>query len=82
LVLVYKNNYNYKYAGENLAIDFIDSSQVIEAWLNSPSHRANLLNQNYQEIGVAVVSGNLEGYETTLVVQVLELPKKLQFLSQ
>lgn len=71
-----KNNYNYKYAGENLAIDFIDSSQVIEAWLNSPSHRANLLNQNYQEIGVAVVSGDLEGYETTLVVQVFGTPKE------
>mgnify|MGYP002682242939 FL=1 len=71
-----KNNYNYKYAGENLAIDFIDSSQVIEAWLNSPSHRANLLNQNYQEIGVAVVSGDIEGYETTLVVQVFGTPKE------
>ena len=71
-----KNNYNYKYAGENLAIDFIDSSQVVNAWLNSPSHRANLLNQNYEEVGIAVVSGNIEGYETTLVVQVFGTPKE------
>ena len=71
-----KNNYNYKYAGENLAIDFVDSSQVVNAWLNSPSHRANLLNQNYQEIGVAVTSGNLDGYETILVVQVFGTPKE------
>lgn len=62
-------NYNYKYAGENLAIGFLDSEEVITAWNQSPSHRDNILSSNYQEIGIAVVKGNFQGSETTLVVQ-------------
>ena len=61
--------YDYYYAGENLAKNFSDSRSVVKAWMNSPSHRDNLLNTNYDEIGFAVVNGELDGYETTLVVQ-------------
>lgn len=61
--------YDYVYAGENLAKDFQNSSDVLAAWLASPSHRANLLSARYEDIGVAVVNGNLGGFETTLVVQ-------------
>jgi len=61
--------YNYLIAGENLARDFDDSSSVVEAWMNSPSHRENLLNSKFQDIGVAAINGNLGGIETTLVVQ-------------
>lgn len=64
-----RSGYVYKVAGENLAKNFSDSSGVIEAWLNSPSHRENLLRSDYQDIGFAVVNGNLAGEETTLVVQ-------------
>ena len=35
----------------------------------SPTHRANIMNSKYNEIGIAVIDGTLEGYETTLVVQ-------------
>jgi hypothetical protein len=66
--------YNYLYAGENLARDFNTSEAVVEAWMNSPSHRDNLLNGRYQEIGLAVVDGTLEGVETTLVVQLFGTP--------
>lgn len=61
--------YKYQYAGENLARDFKDSSSVVTAWMNSPSHRENVVNSKYREIGVAVVNGTLQGVETTLVVQ-------------
>ena len=61
--------YKYQYAGENLARDFNDSSSVVKAWMNSPSHKENMINSKYQEIGVAVVNGTLQGVETTLVVQ-------------
>lgn len=64
-----KLNYNYIYAGENLARDFYTSGAVVEAWVTSPSHRDNLLSKNYKEIGVAVVNGTLDNKETTLVVQ-------------
>lgn len=61
--------YNYRYAGENLARDFPDSGGVVLAWMASPTHRDNILSARYQEIGVAVINGTLQGRETTLVVQ-------------
>ena len=66
--------YRYLYAGENLARDFMNSESVVEAWMNSPSHRDNVLNPNYKEIGLSVVNGTLNGVETTLVVQLLGTP--------
>ena len=66
--------YKYLYAGENLARDFMNSDSVIDAWMNSPLHRDNLLNPNYKEIGLSVVNGTLNGVETTLVVQMFGTP--------
>lgn len=66
--------YKYLYAGENLARDFMNSSSVVEAWMNSPTHRDNVLNSRYQETGLAVVNGTLNGVETTLVVQLFGTP--------
>lgn len=60
--------YTYKYAGENLAKDFDNTSGVVQGWMNSPGHRANILNANYTDIGFAVQNGTLVGGETTLVV--------------
>lgn len=61
--------YRYLYAGENLARDFSDAGSVVDAWMNSPSHRSNLLDPNFREIGVFVTLGDLTGREGTLVVQ-------------
>lgn len=58
--------YNYKYAGENLAVGFFDSAEVYNAWLNSPSHKANIVNPNYKEVGTAVLGGF--GSNNTIVV--------------
>jgi len=74
-------NYSYKYAGENLAVGFLDSGEVIQAWQESPAHRKNLLNPNYQEIGIAVVKGDFQGSETTIVVQFLGTPAKVKTIS-
>lgn len=61
--------YSYVFAGENLARDFNDSEGVVAAWMNSPTHRDNIVNGQYEEMGIAVVNGTLGGVETTLVVQ-------------
>ena len=61
--------YSYIYAGENLARDFMDTGSVINAWMNSPSHRDNVLSSRYRDIGIAVIHGNFQGQDTTLVVQ-------------
>lgn len=64
-----RTNYSYQAAGENLAIGFLDSDEVVRAWINSPSHRANLLSPGFEEMGIAVLTGEFEGQETTVVVQ-------------
>ncbi|HSX01776.1 MAG TPA: CAP domain-containing protein [Candidatus Saccharimonadia bacterium] len=60
--------YGYHYAGENLAKDFDTTSGVTDGWMNSPGHRANILNPNYTDVGFAVMNGTLVGGQTTLVV--------------
>jgi hypothetical protein len=67
--------YDYIYAGENLAKNFSNSREVVQAWYDSPSHRDNLMSPNYDEVGFAVVNGVLDGYETTLVVQMFGRPR-------
>ncbi|MDD5489853.1 MAG: CAP domain-containing protein [Candidatus Moranbacteria bacterium] len=64
-----KENYDYNYAGENLAMDFTTSEKMNEAWMASPTHRANILNEKYKEIGVAAKEGVINGHETIVVVQ-------------
>ncbi|MBP7843167.1 hypothetical protein KA017_04145 [Candidatus Woesebacteria bacterium] len=68
------SGYSYKVAGENLARDFDSTVPMVDAWMNSPTHRANIMNPRYQDIGVAVVDGLLNGVETTLVVQMFGTP--------
>jgi len=62
-------HYQYSVAGENLAKDFYDTDSMMRAWMNSPTHKANIVNTKYQEIGIGVVNGVLHGVKTTLVVQ-------------
>lgn len=66
---VEKAGYNYMAAGENLARGFSDSKFVHQAWMNSPSHKENILNNKYQEIGMAVIEGELNGKKTVIAVQ-------------
>ena len=61
--------YTYRYAGENLARDFTNATSAVDAWMASPSHKENLLSAKYQEIGAAVVEGDLNGVDTTIIVQ-------------
>ena len=67
-------DYSYQKAGENLGIGFLDSEEIYWAWYDSPSHKANLLNSNFQDIGIAILTGEFEGAETTVVVQLFGSP--------
>lgn len=64
-----KNNYDYRYAGENLAINFLKVEDQHEAWMKSPTHKKNILNSNYLEIGVAVGAGTINGQNSIIAVQ-------------
>lgn len=61
--------YNYVYAGENLAKDFTSTDPIHTAWMNSPSHRDNIINTHYEDIGIAAVEGIFDGVQTIIVVQ-------------
>lgn len=69
-----ETGYRFTYAGENLAIRFSDSIDVERAWMNSPTHRANILNSHFTEIGVGIAEGMYEGQPTIFVVQLFGRP--------
>lgn len=71
-----KAGYEYEYAGENLAVNFTDSEDVEEAWMNSPTHRANIMNGKFTEIGIAMAEGEYQGRKAVFVVQSFGTPKK------
>lgn len=66
--------YNYKYAGENLAIDFITAKGAHQALMESLSHRENILNLNYTEIGIVAVEGIFEGSKSIIIVEEFGAP--------
>lgn len=67
--------YGYMYAGENLAVNFNESELVNDAWLNSPTHYANIVNEHFTEIGIATAKGKYKGKDSVYVVQFFASPK-------
>ncbi len=68
-VFIKDSGYRYSVAGENLARDFSDTDSMVSAWMASPTHKANIMNTRYKDIGIGVVDCKLLGTDTTLVVQ-------------
>lgn len=67
--------YDYLTAGENLAMNFSDSEDVVRAWMRSPSHKENILNSKFTEIGIATAKGEYKGKQTIFVVQMFGSPR-------
>ncbi len=71
-----KVSYGYIIIGENLALgNFKNGKALVDAWMASPGHRANILNEKYTEIGVAVDHGMYQGQDIWLAVQHFGLPR-------
>ena len=68
------NGYTYAYAGENLAIGFPTAPATVAAWMDSPSHRNNILNEAFREIGVAVAWNSIGPDAGVVVVQMFGTP--------
>jgi uncharacterized protein YkwD len=67
--------YDYLLIGENLALgDFGDEQGIVSAWMGSPGHKANILNDNYEELGVSIKTGFFKGENTTIAVQIFARP--------
>lgn len=67
--------YEFIAIGENLALgNFQNDEALVQGWMDSPGHRANILSLQYLEIGAAVLKGDFEGKATWLAVQHFGLP--------
>lgn len=73
--------YKYSYAGENLAVNFTDSTNVESAWMESPTHRANIVKREYTRVGFGTANGMYEGQETTFVVEFFATPAVVEVQS-
>jgi hypothetical protein len=74
-----QSGYDYHYAGENLAMDFKTAGEQHLAWMKSPTHKKNILNKDFREIGVAVREGFIEGHMAIITVQEFGAP--MNFIS-
>lgn len=64
--------YQYQSAGENLAYGFDDAGVVLNAWMHSPEHRANVLDTGYSEVGFGIAqSENFLGHGPETIVVAL-----------
>lgn len=71
---ILKENYIFTRAGENLAVNFYGSSEVVDAWMRSPTHRQNILNGGFSEIGIGIAQGIYKGQGATFIVQMFATP--------
>lgn len=69
-----KAGYSYLMAGENLAVNFTEAENVETAWMNSPGHKANIVNKNFEEIGIGIAQGEYQGNTAIFVVQMFGVP--------
>ncbi len=70
------SDYDFIIVGENLALgNFSSDEELVNAWMNSPGHRENILRSSYSEIGIAVGKGIFEGKTVWLAVQEFGSPK-------
>lgn len=73
-VFIDRTGYSYTVAGENLARGFISASGMVDAWMDSPTHKKNILDNDFRETGIAVGNGIINGKSTTVAVQLFGKP--------
>ena len=70
------SGYQYISIGENLAMgNFKNDQELVTAWMNSPGHRANILDKKFMDLGVAVGQGTYQGKQTWMAVQEFGQPQ-------
>ena len=66
---IIKSGYNYTISGENLAKNYTDSRSTVQAWMNSTTHRNNILNKDFHETGIGFGNGIIDNQSTILITQ-------------
>jgi len=64
-----RDKYAYLFVGENLAMNFSSAQSAHQALMQSPSHKKNIMNAKYSDVGLAVVSGEINGQRTNVLVE-------------
>lgn len=74
--LVSEAGYEYIRVGENLALGgFTSESDVVNAWMNSEGHRANILDGSYSDLGIGIAQGRFKGQLVVIIVQHFGRPR-------
>lgn len=70
--LLYSSEYQFSYAGENLAAGFTKADDFVNAWMASPSHRKNMLNPKFKKTSITVIEGKSTNRYQTYATQWFE----------
>lgn len=73
-IFINNTGYSYSIAGENLARGFVSADSMIDAWMDSPTHKKNILDKDFRETGIAVGNGVVNGKSATVAVQLFGAP--------
>lgn len=64
-----RRGYDYREAGENLAVGYRGAASVVDGWMHSPGHRKNVLGADFEDVGVAIADESPKhGFRGPLVV--------------
>ncbi len=78
---IFINNTGYKYlsAGENLAYGFMTSNATVTGWMNSPTHKSNMLSSNFTEVGFGIANSPnyVNNGQQTVIVAMYAKPQVL-----
>jgi hypothetical protein len=73
--------YSYALVGENLGVNIADPTALVSEWMASPSHRANILNPEFEDVAVAVQRANFLGDSADYIVLYTAKPKQVSAAS-
>jgi len=75
------HDYDYAFAAENLAAGFETARFLVQSWMDSPGHRANIMGVQYADCGIAIIEGSTRGPAMGKSVVVLFGRRKVPMLS-
>lgn len=75
-------DYDYVYAAENLAAGFETAHLLVQSWMESPGHRANILGAQYADCGIAIIEGSTRGPSTGKSIVVMFGRRKVAMMAK
>lgn len=72
--------YRFRFAGENLAAGFDTTRVLVDSWMESRGHRANILSANFRDCGIAIIDGRTTGRASGKSIVVLFATERLALI--